>query len=294
MSSENKYSHDDDTNTHSWIAGVTAGFGTNESAINMLSDTINRLPESQIGAFFLSIGNFFMGGSLILRYMYVRHRIVMDESGDMRRDTTSLGGRKGDDHETRIKRINRRAAYLGAASVLGALGVASFQESSAGVAHSFFALLFFFGTYVYLTIHIWLDYKAVVGGLGSPFIRKCRIACCVLELGGFIGLTLGAGSGIFCDPCDPSEKQRLAWQVVAFFEIFTFIAFMVHLSTWLADFRHVQIEIAMNNKAGMPVPGQADASSVNAELTPSSRGNVRYGSLTNAEDVTELPTPIEV
>ena len=45
--------------------------------VAMLSDTINHQPERNIGGFLLCISFFFLMLSLLLRYMWVRHRILI-------------------------------------------------------------------------------------------------------------------------------------------------------------------------------------------------------------------------
>ena len=108
-------------------------------------------PERNVGALLLSISQFFLMLSLLLRYMFVRHRIVFSESGVERRITlstgaqsrpsqhclrerrgltASTGGRLDSEDESSALKWNGRLLWLGVSSCIGALGVVCFPEQS--------------------------------------------------------------------------------------------------------------------------------------------------------------------
>ena len=110
--------------------GHTNLVGMRGYLFNMLSDSINHSPEHEIGGFLLAIGNFCLGLSLMLRYMYVRHRILTADDGSSRRVTDSAGGRLDWPQESYVLQVNTRALRGGIVAILGALGVIMFPESS--------------------------------------------------------------------------------------------------------------------------------------------------------------------
>jgi len=177
----------------------------------------------------------------------------MDEDGGERRVTDAAGGRHNHEHESHVLQVNTRALRGGGLAILGALGVIMFPESNAGPAfghlvgktHAVAACTFFFGTYWYLCQHCWLDNHAVVEGISSARMRKFRFVLCLIEGLGFAGLFISG----WCKATKCDTTGSVAYQAVSFFEVATFLAFMVHLLSWVDDFAKVEIIVTMRNKS---------------------------------------------